>query len=98
MDEKKNKPNDVKDDKLDIKKNVFQIAKENQKKKQEEIEKQQLEIQKKAEENEKRTAYALVKYVAVRPFAKNVSSSIDSDSQENILKRILERIKEFFYS
>ncbi len=54
MDEKKNKPNDVKDDKLDIKKNVFQIAKENQKKKQEEIEKQQLEIQKKAEENEKR--------------------------------------------
>lgn len=45
-----------------------------------------------------RTAYALVRYVAARPFAKNVSSSIDSDSQENIFKKILERIKEFFYS
>lgn len=45
-----------------------------------------------------RTAYALVRYVAARPFAKNVSSSIDSDSQENLFKKILERIKEFFYS
>lgn len=45
-----------------------------------------------------RTAYALVKYVAARPFAKNVSSSIDSDSQENLFKKILEKIKEFFYS
>lgn len=45
-----------------------------------------------------RTSYALVRYIAVRPFAKTVSSSIDTKSDENILKNILERIKEFFYS
>lgn len=47
---------------------------------------------------EYRTAYALVKYIASRPFAKTVSSSIDSNSKENVLKNIMERIKEFFYS
>lgn len=45
-----------------------------------------------------RTAYALVRYIAARPFAKNVSSSIDTNSEENILKKILEKVKEFFYS
>ena len=44
------------------------------------------------------TSYALVRYIAARPFAKTVSSSIDTKSDENILKNILERIKEFFYS
>lgn len=47
---------------------------------------------------EYRTAYALVKYVASRPFAKTVGSSIDNNSNENILKNIMEKIKEFFYS
>lgn len=47
---------------------------------------------------EYRTAYALVRYIASRPFAKTVSSSIDSNSKENILQNIIERIKEFFYS
>ena len=45
-----------------------------------------------------RTSYALVRYIAARPFAKTVSSSIDTKSNENILKTIWERIKEFFYS
>ena len=45
-----------------------------------------------------RTSYALVRYIAARPFAKTVSSSIDTKSSENIFKNILERIKEFFYS
>ena len=45
-----------------------------------------------------RTSYALVRYIAARPFAKTVSSSIDTDSKENIFKNIVERIKEFFYS
>lgn len=45
-----------------------------------------------------RTSYALVRYIAARPFAKTVSSSIDTKSNENILKNIWERIKEFFYS
>ncbi len=47
---------------------------------------------------EYRTAYSLVRYIAARPFAKTVSSSIDSNSKENIMYTIWERIKEFFYS
>ena len=45
-----------------------------------------------------RTSYALVRYIAARPFAKTVSSSIDSRNDKNVLKNIAERIKEFFYS
>ena len=45
-----------------------------------------------------RTSYALVRYIASRPFTKTVSSSIDTKSNENIFKNIMERIKEFFYS
>lgn len=45
-----------------------------------------------------RTSYALVRYIAARPFAKTVSSSIDTQNNESFIKTILERIKEFFYS
>ena len=45
-----------------------------------------------------RTSYALVRYIAARPFAKTVSSNIDTQNYENILKTIFEKIKEFFYS
>ncbi len=45
-----------------------------------------------------RTSYALVRYIAARPFTKTVSSSIDTKSEENFFKNIIERIKEFFYS
>lgn len=45
-----------------------------------------------------RTAYALVRYIAARPFAKSVSSSIDTVLEDNFFKVLLERIKEFFYS
>ena len=45
-----------------------------------------------------RTSYALVRYIAARPFAKSVSSSIDEQSNESLLKTVLNRIKEFFYS
>jgi len=47
---------------------------------------------------EYRTAYSLVRYIASKPFVRTVSSSIDTDSKENIFKNIAERIKEFFYS
>lgn len=45
-----------------------------------------------------RTSYALVRYIAARPFAKTVSSSIDTQRDENFIKSIMEKIKEFFYS
>lgn len=45
-----------------------------------------------------RSAYSLVRYIAARPFAKTVSSSIDTKSETSIFKTIMERIKEFFYS
>lgn len=45
-----------------------------------------------------RSSYALVRYIASRPFTKNVSSNIDTKSKDNIFKTLMERIKEFFYS
>ena len=48
--------------------------------------------------SEFRTSYALVRYIAARPFAKTVSSKIDSQANESVFKVIIERIKEFFYS
>lgn len=45
-----------------------------------------------------RSAYSLIRYIAARPFAKTVSSNIDEKSDSSVLKNILERIKEFFYS
>ena len=45
-----------------------------------------------------RTSYALVRYIAARPFAKTVSSSIDTQGNESFIKNLFERIKEFFYS
>ena len=45
-----------------------------------------------------RTSYALVRYISARPYAKTVSSSIDAKKEKNILKTILEKVKDFFYS
>ena len=45
-----------------------------------------------------RTAYSLVRYIAGKPYLKTVSSSIDSNTKENIFKTIFYKIKEFFYS
>ena len=45
-----------------------------------------------------RTSFALVRYIASRPFTKTVLSSIDTQSDESFFKNIIERIKEFFYS
>ena len=44
------------------------------------------------------TAYALVRYIASRPFAKTVSSSLDINSSQNFLQNLLEKVKDFFYS
>ena len=45
-----------------------------------------------------RTAYSLVRYIAARPFAKSVSSSIDTVLEDNFIKALIARVKEFFYS
>ena len=45
-----------------------------------------------------RSSYALVRYVSSRPFAKNVSSSIDIKTKESFWGTLMERIKEFFYT
>ena len=45
-----------------------------------------------------RTSYALVRYIAARPFTKSVSSSIGTQNNESMVKTVIERIKEFFYS
>lgn len=45
-----------------------------------------------------RSSYSLVRYIAARPFAKTVSSSIDTKSDESFMKNVLEKIKEFFYT
>ena len=47
---------------------------------------------------EYRTSYALIRYIASRPFARSVSSKIDTNSKESFWKMIISRIKEFFYS
>lgn len=47
---------------------------------------------------EYRTSYALIRYIANRPFVKTVSSNIDVESKESMLKTIVSRVKEFFYS
>ncbi len=44
------------------------------------------------------TAYSLVNYMASRPFTKSVSSSVDANSDESFVKKILEKVKDFFYS
>lgn len=45
-----------------------------------------------------RTSYALVRYIAARPFAKSVASKIDSNTKKSFIKEMLERVKDFFYS
>ncbi len=45
-----------------------------------------------------RTCYSLIRYIAARPFTKNVSSHIDTETKESLIKTVMSRIKEFFYS
>ena len=45
-----------------------------------------------------RSSLALVRYIASKPFAKTVSSSIDTKKNESALKNVIEKVKDFFYS
>lgn len=44
------------------------------------------------------SAYAIVKYISSRPYAKTVASSIDSKKEGKVFKMIMEKVKDFFYS
>ena len=45
-----------------------------------------------------RVGYSLVRYIAARPYARTVSNNIDIKTERNILKNVLEKIKDFFYT
>ena len=45
-----------------------------------------------------RTSYALVRYIAARPYAQTVSNNIEAKTETHIFKNLLDRIKDFFYS
>lgn len=45
-----------------------------------------------------RVGYALVRYIAAKPYAKTVSSSIGTKTETNVLKIVLEKIRDFFYT
>lgn len=45
-----------------------------------------------------RTSFALVRYIAARPYAKSVSSSIDARAEKSIWKVALEKVRDFFYT
>lgn len=45
-----------------------------------------------------RVSYALVRYVASRPYSKTVSSSIGTKTETKLWKVILEKIRDFFYT
>lgn len=45
-----------------------------------------------------RTSYALIRYVAARPYAKTVGSSIDTRIERSFFKDLLEKIRDFFYT
>ena len=43
-------------------------------------------------------SYAIVKYISSRPYAKTVASSIDSKKEGQLLKSIMGKVRDFFYS
>ncbi len=45
-----------------------------------------------------RTSYALVRYISSRSFSKTVSSTIDTNSEKSGLKKIIGKVRDFFYS
>ena len=45
-----------------------------------------------------RVCYSLVRYIAARPYAKTVSSSVQTKTEKNMMKTILGKIRDFFYT
>ena len=51
----------------------------------------------KTDENYK-DAYSIISYFASKPFAKSIASNVGAEEEKGALKKILNRIKEFFYT
>lgn len=49
-------------------------------------------------EPDQRMTYALIRYLNLKPFAKNIESNIDTGKEKNIFFRMLEKVKDFFYT
>ena len=47
---------------------------------------------------EYRTSYALVRYIAAKPYIKTVASKTNSKEEKNIFKSVIEKVKNFFYT
>ena len=49
-----------------------------------------------------RVSYALIRYISARPYAKTVSNRIGTKTEtnrvKNVLRTVIEKIKDFFYS
>lgn len=45
-----------------------------------------------------RTSYAIVRYIASRPFASSVSSNIDTRTEKSLIKTFATKVRDFFYS
>ena len=45
-----------------------------------------------------RTSYALVRYISAKPFVKKVSSTIDTKSDNSVIRSFLGKVRDFFYS
>ena len=51
----------------------------------------------KIDENYK-DAYSIISYFASKPFAKSIASNVGAEEEKGALKKILNKIKEFFYT
>lgn len=51
----------------------------------------------KLDENYK-DAYSIIKYFASKPFAKSIASNVGTEEEKSGLKRLMNKIKEFFYT
>ena len=43
-------------------------------------------------------AYSIIKYFSSKPFAKSIASNVGAEEEKSALKKILSKIKEFFYT
>ena len=47
---------------------------------------------------EYRTVYSLIKYISTKPFIRTISSNVDVKTEKHLIKDVMEKVKDFFYS